>query len=89
MFYFFCSGEAQGSPRRQGGGGGQFLIEKGGLLPGEGAGGQGAGRVSEGNLGGARLNIFFRGRNSHQAQIGFGKSLRGLLEKGLSEKSVF
>ena len=29
-------------------------------------GGRGAGRVFAGNLGGGGLNIFFRGRNSHQ-----------------------
>ena len=43
-----------------------------------GAGGRGAGRVSAGNFGGRALNIFFRGRNSHQENItyrfvGFGE----------------
>ena len=56
----------RGAGRR---GGGDFLLKiRGGGSPGRvGAGGRGAGRVSAGNLGGRGLNIFFRGRNSHQA----------------------
>ena len=56
IFYFFCSGEGKGGPRRQKGGGrGRFFIENSrrGVLPGERRrGGRGAGRVSPGNLGG-------------------------------------
>ena len=50
-------------------GGGRFFIENargGGVLPREGRGGRGAGRVSAGKFGGrGDLNIF-RGRNAHQ-----------------------
>ena len=57
----------RGSPRRQEGGGGRFLIENprgGGGSPRRGGGG--AWRVSVvGDLGGG-LNIFVRGRASHQ-----------------------
>ena len=52
-----------------GGWGARFFIEipgRGGSPGRVGAGGQGAGRVFAGNFGGGGLNIFFRGRNSHQ-----------------------
>ena len=51
---------------------GRFFIEnprRGGVSPG-GAGGRGAGRVSARNSErGGGVNIFFRGRNSHQEKL--------------------
>ena len=63
IFYFFCSGEGRGSPRRQEGGGGAIFLWK---IPGEGVswvggcgGGGGAGRVFAGNLGRGGKYFFF------------------------------
>ena len=70
IFIFFCSGEGKGESGAAGRGGeGQFVFK----IPGGGGGGPRRGwegRVSAGNLGelgGGGLNIFFRGRNVHQA----------------------
>ena len=75
IFYFFCSGEAKGEPEGPGGGGGRFFMENprrggGGFPPaGGGRGGEGREGVS-GEFGGGALNIFFRGRKSHQDFLG-------------------
>ena len=57
--------------RREGGGGGFFIESpKRGVLPGEGGGGpRGREGVCGDFLGGGGLNIFFRGRNSHQVLL--------------------
>ena len=62
ILYFFCSGEV-GESEATGKGGGRDSIEnprEGGGLP-EGGGGQGAGRVFAGNLGGGGAKYFFSG----------------------------
>ena len=75
IFYFFLLRGGEGGVRGAGGvgGGGRYFIEnpRRGVLPGRmGAGGRGAGRVFAGNLWGrGGLNIFFRGRNSHQEMV--------------------
>ena len=69
FFIFFLLGEGKGESEAPGGGGGRFLIEnprRGGGVSRRGGGGRGAGRVSARNSGRGELNIFFRGRNSHQ-----------------------
>ena len=72
IFYFFCSGEGKGAGR---GGEGRFFIEnprRGGGLPGGWRRGGGGGEVPGGclrGMGGGGLNIFFRGRNSHQVYV--------------------
>ena len=71
IFYLFFSarGRGRGSPRCWEGGGCDSLLKipgGGGSHGRVGAGGRGAGRVFAGNWGGGGLNIFFRGRNSHQ-----------------------
>ena len=65
--FFSARGRGRGNPRRQGGEGGQFFVENPRSVVGgsPGKGGEGAGRVSAGNLGGGGL-IFFWGRNSRQ-----------------------
>ena len=67
FFIFSFRGRGRGSPWR----GGRFSIEKsqegGGVLH-EMGGGQGPGGCLRGNFGG-ELNIFFRGRNAHQAGV--------------------
>ena len=63
IFLFFSSGKGRGSPGRQGGGGSVFFVKnprKGAGFSG-GGGGEGAGRVSAGNLEEGGLNIFFLG----------------------------
>ena len=50
----------------RGGGWCLFNCRGGGGVPGGEGLGRGAGRVSEGNFGGGRPNILFRGRNSRQ-----------------------
>ena len=66
-FLFFCARErGRRNPRRQKGGGGSVFIEnprRGGGFPGGGGGRHREGVWRE--FGGG-LNIFFRGRNSHQ-----------------------
>ena len=70
IFYFFLLGGGEGESEVPGGGGGFFLWK----IPGGGGvfqvgGGRGARvrRVFAGNLG-RGLNVFFRGRNSHQGK---------------------
>ena len=69
--FFFLLGGAEGGVRgdRGGGGGGSFFFysksQEGGCLPGGGGRGE-LGERLRGILGGAGLNIFFRGRNPHQ-----------------------
>ena len=72
IFIFSVRGRGKGSPRRQEGrGGGGFLckIQEGGGSSGRVGGGEGGweGVCGEFFLGGG-LNIFFRGRNSHQGK---------------------
>ena len=83
IFFFFCSGEGKGEPKGPGGGGGTIFHGKsqegGGWCPRRvGAGGRGAGRLFEGNLGGGGPKyFFFRGRNSHQEiWLSFGRLLK-------------
>ena len=70
LFFFCLLGEGEGGVRGEGGWGVDFLLK----VPGGGGvsrreRGRGAGRVSGriGEFGGGGLNIFFRGRNVHQA----------------------
>ena len=69
FFIFFRLGGGEGGicGDREGGGL-EFCWSsyEGGGVSGEGRGGEGAGRVSAGEFWGGGLNIFFRGRNSHQ-----------------------
>ena len=93
FFLFSARGSGKGSLRRWEGGGGTIFYwkcqEAG--SPGQvgaGGGGQGAGRVSAGNLGGGgSLNFFFRGRNSHQVMVVSGSSSVG--ERNSSIESPF
>ena len=76
-FLFFSAREGEGGvrDRARGGGGGRFFIEKSqeaGLQEGEGPRGR-KGVCGELGSWGGGLNIFFRGRNVHQAK----KSLMG------------
>ena len=67
FLFFLSSGEGKGESEAPGRGRGRFFIENPRRVGERPRGG--AGRVSAGNWGGW-LNIFFRGRNSHQvAQI--------------------
>ena len=66
---FFLLGGGERGVRGAGRGGGRFFIEnpRRGVSRAGGGGARGAGRVFAGNVGGGGgLNIFFRGRNSHQ-----------------------
>ena len=72
IFYFFLLGGGEGGVRGAGrGGGGDFLLK----IPGGGVSRAGGGRGARGResvcgeLGGGGLNIFFRGRNSHQVSL--------------------
>ena len=74
-FLFFRLGGGEGESGATGREGGRFCIEnprRGGFSQEGVGGGEGAGRVSAGNLGelggGGGLNIFFRGRNARQLQ---------------------
>ena len=75
FFIFSAPGMGRGSPERQGGRGVGFLSKVpgggGGSPRGGVGGGEGAGRVSAGNLGelGGGLNIFFRGRNARPVAV--------------------
>ena len=72
FLFFSARGRGRGSPRRQKGAGVGFLLKTprgGGFSHKREGGGRGARRVSEGNFGGGDLNIFFRGRNAHQAVL--------------------
>ena len=79
--FFFCSGRGKGESGAPGAGWGRFLIEnfrRGGVS--RRGRGRGAGRVELGIFffagGGGGLNIFFRGRNVHQAIKASKKSIK-------------
>ena len=73
LFIFLCSGAGKGEFEAPVGGGGcNFLLKipgGGGGSPGRGGGARGRESVCGDLGGGGRLNIFFRGRNSHQAGL--------------------
>ena len=77
FLFFFCSGEGKGESGATGRGGGvRFLLKmpgEGGMVSQEEGGGEGAGRVSAGNLGGGG------GRRVKQVQCG---KLAFLLQNG-------
>ena len=73
FLFFLLGGAERGSPRRrEGGGGTDFFLKipgREGVLPGRwGQGGEGPGGCLQG-ISGEGLNIFFRGRNSHQVSV--------------------
>ena len=63
-------------------------IPGGGSLGRGEQGGEGAGRVSAGNLGGAKF-FFFRGRNSHQTLAGIAPHAPGESVKNFPAASKF